>query len=179
MIQQNVDPPYQYPNVRAVIHWIKDTPLRASNLRGPGKLANCFAVESFVDEMAVLAGADPIEFRLRYLKDPRGIEVIRRVAARMGWTPRRRPQTADPGAPVLSGRGFSYVHYKHSENYVAMGMEVAVERASGRIRVTRLVCAQDCGLVVNPDCVKTRWRAASYRGSAGRSSRRSSSTGRA
>jgi CO/xanthine dehydrogenase Mo-binding subunit len=151
-----VDPPYQYPNVRAVIHWIKDTPLRASNLRGPGKLANCFAVESFVDEMAVLAGADPIEFRLRYLKDPRGIEVIRRVAARMGWTPRRRPQTADPEAPVLSGRGFSYVHYKHSENYVAMGMEVAVERASGRIRVTRLVCAQDCGLVVNPDCVRNQ-----------------------
>ena len=155
-IQQNVDPPYQYPNVRAVIHWIKDTPLRAANLRGPGKLANCFAVESFVDEMAVLAGADPIEFRLRYLKDPRGIEVIRRVAARMGWTPRRRPQTADPEAPVLSGRGFSYVHYKHSENYVAMGMEVAVERASGRIRVTRLVCAQDCGLVVNPDCVRNQ-----------------------
>jgi CO/xanthine dehydrogenase Mo-binding subunit len=156
MIQQNVDPPYQYPNVRAVIHWIKDTPLRAANLRGPGKVANCFAVESFVDEMAVLAGADPIEFRLRYLKDPRGIEVIRRVAVRMGWTPRPRPQTADPKAPVLTGRGFSYVHYKHSENYVAMGMEVAVERASGRIRVTRLVCAQDCGLVVNPDCVRNQ-----------------------
>jgi nicotinate dehydrogenase subunit B len=154
-IQQNVDPPYRYPNVRAVIHWIQDTPLRVSNLRGPGKMANSFAVESFVDEMAVLAGADPIEFRLRYLKDPRGIEVIRRVAARMRWTPRRRPQTGSE-APVRTGRGFSYVHYKHSENYVAMGMEVAVERASGRIRVTRLVCVQDCGLVINPDCVRNQ-----------------------
>jgi CO/xanthine dehydrogenase Mo-binding subunit len=156
MIQQNVDPPYQYPNVRTVIHWVKDTPLRVSNLRGPGKVANCFAVESFVDEMAVLAGADPVEFRLRYLRDPRGIEVIRRVAGRMGWTPRPRPRPADPKAPVLTGRGFSYVHYKHNENYVAMGMEVAVERATGRIRITRLACAQDCGLVVNPDCVRNQ-----------------------
>ncbi len=154
MIQQNVDPPYQFPNVRAVIHWIRDTPLRTSNLRAPGKLANCFAVESFTDEIAGLAGADPVEFRLRHLTDPRGIEVIRRAAARMGWTPRPRPRATDPQAPVLSGRGFAYVHYKHNENYVAVGVEVEVERRSGRIRVTRVVCAHDCGLVVNPDCVR-------------------------
>ena len=154
MIQQNVDPPYQFPNMRAVIHWIRDTPLRTSNLRAPGKVANCFAIESFTDEVATLVGADPVEFRLRYVQDPRGIEVIRRAAARIGWTPRPRPQTADSKASVLTGRGFAYVHYKHNENYVAVGMEVEVEREPGRIRVTRLACAHDCGLVVNPDCVR-------------------------
>ena len=154
LIHQNVDPPYQFPNMRAVIHWIRDTPLRTSNLRAPGKVANCFAVESFTDELAALVGADPVEFRLRYLKDPRGIEVIRRTASRFGWTPRPRPRTADATASVLTGRGFAYVHYKHNETYAAVGAEVEVERRSGRIRVTRLTCAQDCGLVVNPDCVR-------------------------
>ena len=156
LIHQNVDPPYQFPNMRAEIHWIKDTPLRTANLRAPGKVANCFAIESFTDELASLAGADPVEFRLRYIKDPRGIEVIRRVAARMGWTPRPRPQVVDPKAPALGGRGFAYVHYKHNETYVAVGAEVEVDRQSGRIRVTRLVCAQDCGLVVNPDGVRSQ-----------------------
>jgi CO/xanthine dehydrogenase Mo-binding subunit len=156
LIQQNVDPPYQFPNMRAVIYWVRDTPLRTSNLRAPGKVANCFAIESFTDELAGLVGADPVEFRLRLIKDPRGIEVIRRAAARFGWTPRPRPQRVGPNTPILAGRGFSYVHYKHSETYVAVGAEVEVERSSGRIRVTRLVCAQDCGLAVNPDCVRAQ-----------------------
>jgi len=156
MIQQNVDPPYQIPNMRAVIHWLRDTPLRPSNLRAPGKVANIFAIESFTDEVAAFVGADPVELRLRYLKDPRGIEVIRRAAARMGWSPRPSPQAANPAARVLTGRGFAYVHYKHNENYVAMGLEVEVERQSGRIRVTRIVCAHDCGLMVNPDCVQNQ-----------------------
>jgi len=154
LIHQNVDPPYQFPNMRAVIHWIRDTPLRTSNLRAPGKVANCFAVESFTDELAALVGADPVEFRLRYLKDPRGIEVIRRAAARFGWAPRPRARAVDSTASILTGRGFAYVHYKHNETYAAVAAEVEVERRSGRIRVTRLACAQDCGLIVNPDCVR-------------------------
>jgi CO/xanthine dehydrogenase Mo-binding subunit len=156
LIGQNVNPPYEFPNMRAVVHWLKDTPLRSSNLRSPGKVANCFAVESFTDEVAALAGANPVEFRLRYLKDPRGIEVIRRTAARMGWRPRPSPQAVNSTAPVLTGRGIAYVHYKHNENYVAVGMEVEVERRSGRIRVTRVVCAHDCGLMINPDCVQNQ-----------------------
>ena len=156
LIGQNVDPPYQFPNVRAVVHWLRDTPLRSSNLRSPGKVGNCFAVESFTDEVAAAAGADPVAFRLRYLKDPRGIEVIQRAAARMGWRPRPSPQAVNPAATVLTGRGIAFVHYKHNENYVAVGMEVEVERRSGRIRVTRVVCAHDCGLIINPDCVQNQ-----------------------
>jgi nicotinate dehydrogenase subunit B len=156
LIYQNIDPAYALPNVNAVVHWIGDAPLRTSAFRAPGKVANTFAVESFVDEIAALARVDPVEFRLRRLRNARGAEVLRRAAARMGWQPRPSPRPADPGAAVLSGRGIAFVHYKHEETMVATGMEVSVERASGRIRVTRVVCAQDCGLMVNPDCVRSQ-----------------------
>jgi CO/xanthine dehydrogenase Mo-binding subunit len=156
LIYQNVDPPYAMPNLHAVVHWIEDAPLRTSPLRAPGKIANTFAVESFTDEIAALARVDPLEFRLRRLSNPRGLEALKRVAARMGWQPRPSPKPVDRRAAVLTGRGLAYVHYKHEETIVAMGMEVAVERATGRIRVTRVVCAQDCGLMINPDCVQAQ-----------------------
>ena len=156
LIYQNIDPPYTMPNVNAVVHWIPDAPLRTSAIRAPGKIANTFAVESFVDEIAALAGIDPVAFRPRHLGNPRGAEVLRRAAARMGWQVRPSPRTADPKAPVATGRGIAYVHYKHDETLVAIGMEVEVERASGRIRVTRIVCAHDCGLMINPGCVQAQ-----------------------
>ncbi len=156
LISQNIDPPYDFPNVRGVVHWLKDAPLRPSNIRAPGKVANSFAVESFVDELAAAAGHDPLAFRIGHLKNPRGVEVLRRLGARMGWTSRPSPRPIDAGADVLTGRGAAYVHYKHNENYVAIGMEVAVERATGRVRVARVVCAHDCGLMINPDCVRSQ-----------------------
>ena len=156
LIHQNVDPPYAMPNLNAVVHWVADAPLRTSPLRAPGKIANTFAVESFTDEIAALARVDPLEFRLRRLANPRGLEVLRRVAARMGWQPRPSPGPGSRNAAVLTGRGLAYVHYKHDETIVAMGMDVTVERATGRIRVTRVVAAQDCGLMINPDCVKAQ-----------------------
>ena len=156
LIYQNIDPPYTMPNVNAVVHWIPDAPLRTSAIRAPGKIANTFAVESFVDEIAALARVDPVEFRLRRLTNPRGVEVLRRTAARLGWQPRPSPRPVDARTAVLTGRGIAYVHYKHEETLVAMGMEVAVERATGRIRVTRVVCAQDCGLMINPACVQSQ-----------------------
>jgi CO/xanthine dehydrogenase Mo-binding subunit len=155
MISQNADPPYAADNVQVLAHWLKDAPLRPAPIRSPGKPANCFAVESFTDELAAAAGLDPIEFRLRGLTDPRGIEAIRRAAALMNWQTRPSPG-ANKTATVMRGRGFAYVHYKHSESYVAMGMEVAVERGSGRIRVERVACAHDCGQVINPDGVRAQ-----------------------
>jgi CO/xanthine dehydrogenase Mo-binding subunit len=156
LIYQNIDPPYTMPNLNAVVHWVADAPLRTSPLRAPGKIANTFAVESFTDEIAALAHVDPLEFRLRRLSNPRGVEVLKRVAARMGWQARPSPRPVDRRAAVLTGRGLAYVHYKHEETIVAMGMEVAVERATGRIRVTRVVASQDCGLMINPDCVQAQ-----------------------
>ena len=156
LIYQNIDPPYAMPNLHAVVHWIADAPLRTSAIRAPGKIANTFAVESFTDEIAAFVKADPVEFRLKRLSNPRAIEVLQRTAARMRWQPRPSPRAVDANATVLTGRGIALVHYKHDETLVAMGMEVAVERATGRIRVTRVVCAHDCGLMINPDNVQAQ-----------------------
>jgi nicotinate dehydrogenase subunit B len=155
LISQNGDPPYSAENISVVAHWLKSTPVRAAPLRSPGKPANCFAVESFVDELAAAAGIDAVEFRLRGLTDPRGIEVIKRAAALMNWQARPSPRN-DTSASLARGRGFAYVHYKHNETYVAMGIEAAVERESGRIKVERVVCAHDCGQIINPDGVRAQ-----------------------
>ena len=93
--------------------------------------------------------------RLKTLGDPRGLEVIKRVADMMKWEERPSPQSPTSEA-VARGRGFAYLHYKHSEAYVAMGMEVSVERATGRIQVERVFCAQDCGLIISPDGVRSQ-----------------------
>lgn len=146
LLSQNGDPPYAVPHQEVVIHWLKDAPLRPSNFRAPGKVANCFAVESFTDMLAAVARRDPVEFRLQGLADPRGIAVIRRAAAMIGWKARPSPAPEATGA----GRGFAYIHYKHTESYVAMAMEADVDKASGAIRVRRVACAHDCGLVINP-----------------------------
>ena len=105
LIYQNVDPPYAMPNLNAVVHWIADAPLRTSPLRAPGKIANTFAVESFTDEIAALARVDPLEFRLRRLSNPRGIEVLKRVAARMGWQPRPSPRPVNHRRRCSPGAG--------------------------------------------------------------------------
>ena len=110
LISQNGDPPYAANAIQVVAHWLKDTPLRPAPLRSPGKPANCFAVESFVDELAAAAGLDPVEFRLRGLKDPRGVELIKRTAAMMNWQSRPSPK-AGQDAAVAHGRGIAYVHY--------------------------------------------------------------------
>ena len=156
LITQNADPSYTVPNVRVVAHWLKDTPLRPSNLRAPGKIANTFAVESLVDELAVAAGADPLAFRLQGLDDPRGVAVLKRVGEIMKWEPRSGPIGGAGSDVHVRGRGLAYIHYKHAENYVAMGMDVTVDRGSGAVRVERVVCAHDCGLVINPDAVKNQ-----------------------
>jgi nicotinate dehydrogenase subunit B len=137
--------------VRVVAHTRKDTPLRLSNLRAPGKIGNVFAVESFTDELAAEAGMDALEFRLRGLRDPRAIEVLQKAADMIGWE--KRPS---PNKGLSRGRGISYVHYKQAENHVAIAMQVTLERPSGRIIVERVTCAHDGGLVVNPDGLRNQ-----------------------
>lgn len=150
LISQNADPPYAAGSVEVLVHWLKDSPLRPSNIRAPGKIANVFAVEAFTDELAAKANVDPLAFRLRGISDPRGLEVLKRAAALIGWQPR------SGRARGTLGRGIAYAHYKRNETYVAMAMEVEVDRGSGAIRVRRVACAHDCGLVINPDGVKAQ-----------------------
>jgi nicotinate dehydrogenase subunit B len=148
LIFQNGAPSYEVPNVEVTVHWLADAPLRPSNLRAPGKIGNNFGVESFFDELAAAARRDPVEFRLEATKDPRGVEVLKRAAALIGWKSRPAP------GPGGIGRGIAYIHYKNSENYVAIAMEAEVDRATGGIRVHRVACAHDCGLMINPDAVR-------------------------
>ena len=156
LMSQNGDAPYVASNVRVTVHWLKGTPLRPSNLRAPGKIANVFAVESFTDELAAAAGVDPIEFRLRALTDPRAIDVIKRAAEMIGWEGRPSPNRHPINSNIVTGRGFAYARYKQAENYVALAMEVAVDRKTGKINVRRVTCAHDGGLVVNPDGLKNQ-----------------------
>jgi CO/xanthine dehydrogenase Mo-binding subunit len=153
---QNLDPPYAVPNLRVTSRAIANTPIRLSNLRAPNKIGNVFAVESFVDELAAAAGADPLAFRRKGLKDPRALEVLDRVAEMIGWKPRKSPGPQSRGSGVLTGRGIAYMRYKQAENYVAMAMEVSVDRASGKIAVRRIVCAHDCGLIMNSDGLRNQ-----------------------
>jgi CO/xanthine dehydrogenase Mo-binding subunit len=154
LISQNAGPPYAVPNVEVLVHWLKDSPLRPSNIRAPGKVANSFAVEGFTDELAAAARRDPVAFRLDGLTDPRGIEVLKRTAALMDWQARPSPRSDGSGGGSGQGRGIAYVHYKLDETYVAIGMDVEVDRSSGAIRVRRVACAHDCGLVINPDALR-------------------------
>ena len=148
LIFQNGAPAFPLANVDVTVHWLKDAPLRPSNLRAPGKIGNNFAVESFVDELAAAAQRDPLEFRMEAVKDPRGMEVLKRAAALIGWKSRPSPGKGNVG------RGIAYIHYKNNENYVAIAMEAQVDRATGSIRVQRVACAHDCGLMINPDAVR-------------------------
>jgi len=152
----NTDPPYATANLRVVAHSLKDTPLRLSNLRAPGKIANVFAVESFTDELAVAAAMDAAAFRRRALTDPRAIAVLERALAMIEWQPRPSPNPKAAVGNLHVGRGVAYMRYKQAENYVAMAMEVAVDRATGRVAVRRVTCAHDCGLIVNPDGLRNQ-----------------------
>ena len=155
-IFENGDPAYAADYVRVLAHWMRDTPLNPSNLRAPGKPANVFAVEGFTDEIAAAIRVDPLQFRTARLSDPRALEVLARASKAFGWQPRPSPNPAGLTNGLLVGRGVAYTRYKNAENYVAMFMEVAVQPDSGRIIVRRVVCAHDCGLVVNPNALRNQ-----------------------
>src|SRR5467141_2471806 len=152
-------PPYDYDAMRVVAH---DMPpiVRASWLRGVSALPNTFAHESYIDELATEAGVDPIEYRLRYLRDPRAIDLVNAVAERADWNP--RPVWKEPVAEgdVVRGRGFAYALYVHSKfpgygaAWSAWIADVAVNKATGDVSVTRVVAGQDSGLLINPEGVR-------------------------
>ena len=141
---RNAVPLYEFPRQRVVNHLIKEMPLRVSALRTLGAYANVFALESFMDELALAAGADPVVFRLAHLGDPRARAVIEAVAKKAGWQP---GQTGGDG----KGRGIAFAKYKNLATYVAVIADVEVDRASGVIRVPRAFAAADSGQIINPD----------------------------
>jgi CO/xanthine dehydrogenase Mo-binding subunit len=143
---RNGEPLYAFPAKRIHHHLIAETPVRTSSLRGLGATLNVFAIESFMDELAEEAGVDPVAYRLSVLADPRARAVVEQVARMSGWQP-----GLQGGAG--RGRGVAFARYKNIAAYAAIVAEVEVEES---VRVTRIWCAADAGLVINPDGAKNQ-----------------------
>ena len=156
-IFQNSNVPYKFANIKAVCHRLETTPFRPSWIRTPGRLQNTFANECFMDELAAAAGADPIEFRLKYLDsaDMRGVEILNRVAALAQWEKRPSPRGGQSG-DMVTGRGVSYCKYELVRTYIAVVAEVEVKRSTGDIRAKKFFVLHDCGQIINPDGVQSQ-----------------------
>ena len=152
-------PPYDYRSIRVVVN---DMPpiVRAGWLRGVSALPNTFAHESFIDELAVAAGVDPVEYRLRYLTDARASELLKATAERAGWEQRTAARKRLDENGLLHGQGVAYARYVHSTfpgfgaAWAAWVAEVVVDPQTGVVSVSRVVAGQDAGLMVNPDGVR-------------------------
>jgi len=148
-------PPYDYQNLRVVANDMAPI-LRASWLRGVSALPNSFAHESYIDELASAAGADPVEFRLRHLKDSRAIDLVNATAARAGWIAHTEPQQQPSDGDLLKGQGFAYARYVHSKfpgygsAWAAWVADVEVNRNTGEVHVSRVVVGHDAGTLINP-----------------------------
>ena len=145
---RNAIPFYRLPSVHVVHRFVPAMPVRVSALRALGAYMNVFSIESFIDELAQAAGADPVDFRLRHLDDPRARDVVSLAAARFGWASYVRA----PGR----GRGFAFARYKNLAAYVALALEVDVNREKGSVHVVRAVAAVDSGQAVNPDGIRNQ-----------------------
>jgi CO/xanthine dehydrogenase Mo-binding subunit len=145
---RNAIPLYRLPSARVVHRFVPAMPVRVSALRALGAYMNIFSIESFIDELAQAAGADPVDFRLRHLDDPRARDVVSLAAARFGWSSYARA----PGR----GRGFAFARYKNLAAYVALALEIELDRETGSVRVVRAVAAVDSGQAVNPDGIRNQ-----------------------
>jgi nicotinate dehydrogenase subunit B len=148
-IHRNADPLYSFPNRRIVKHFLPDSPLRVSNMRGLGAYGNIFALESFMDELAHAAGLDPLDFRLRNLNDDRAKAVLHAAAEKAGWSEESSLQEG-------MGQGLAFAQYKNNATYTAVIVELEVGRSSGQIQLRRVVIAADSGQIVNPDSLSSQ-----------------------
>jgi nicotinate dehydrogenase subunit B len=144
------------PAQHVTVHYVPNSFLRVSSFRSLGGSMNTFANESFMDELAAAASVDPVEYRLRYLADARERAVLMAAAEKAGWVPRISPHTGETDLPEGEGRGVAFARYENDQAIVACVAEVQVEKNTGAVRVKRMVVAQDCGLMINPDGVKNQ-----------------------
>jgi len=148
---------YAFPNVHADAYVVPAflaaaSPLRTTHLRDPEGPATTFATESFMDEVAAAAGADPIDFRLKYLEDERLRAVLTKAAEKFGWERRPSPKKPAGTSEIASGRGVALA--LRGETRVATVAEVEVNRRTGAVYVKRFVCVHDCGLIINPEALR-------------------------
>ena len=148
---------------RVLTHTIR-SPFFTGPLRSPSRLQNTFAHECFLDEVAAHVKADPVAYRLRHLSDPRLKEVVAAAAKAAGWTARPSPRPNLSKSGIARGRGIGCVVYEGDNGYIAMVAELDVNQATGQITVRRLVVAQDCGPVSNPDGMRNQLEGGALQG---------------
>ncbi|MFQ5661371.1 MAG: molybdopterin cofactor-binding domain-containing protein [Gammaproteobacteria bacterium] len=145
---RNAVPLYAFPHQRVTKHFVKQMPQRVSALRALGAYANVFAIESFMDELALVAGADPLEFRLKHLTDKRAIAVLEKLGETSGWSQFRTAGT--------QGKGLGFAQYKNHGAYCAVAVFLKIDPASGDIKLDRAIAVVDAGLIINPDGVRNQ-----------------------
>jgi len=146
---RNSVPIYAIDNMQVNKHFVTDIPIRGSSLRGLGAYGNVFAIESFMDELAISSAADPFEFRERHLQDPRALAVLSRLKDEVRWNER-------PEAATGIGWGLAFARFKNLSSYLGLVMQLEVESQTKAIRLIRATAVCDAGLVVNPDGLKAQ-----------------------
>ncbi|MGE0578683.1 molybdopterin cofactor-binding domain-containing protein, partial [Reyranella sp.] len=154
--ERNAVPIYDFANQRVVLNQLERLPVRTGTLRAIGGFLNTFAIECFMDELAHAAGIDPVELRLKHLRDQRAIAVIEAARQRSGLASRSRrdaPSGDGPGGDGSRGMGMGFARYSNEAAYAAVVVEI---EAGETIRVVRAVVAVDCGRTINPDGVSNQ-----------------------
>ena len=146
---RNANPLYALPNMDVRYHFVPEMPLRVSALRSLGAHLNIFTLESMMDELALVARADPLAFRLAHMHDPRAIAVMQEATQRFGWATR-------PRGDGRRGCGMAFARYKNIGAYCALAMEIEVERETGAITIHRVNAAVDAGQAVSPDGIRNQ-----------------------
>jgi CO/xanthine dehydrogenase Mo-binding subunit len=141
---RNGVPLYRMADAKVVSRFVPASPVRVSALRSLGGFLNVVAIESFIDELALAGGLDPVEFRLKNLDDPRAIAVIKAAADGFGWSKGRK------------GSGFAFARYKNLAAYCAVAMDAEVDPNSGKVTVGKVVAAVDAGEAVNPGGIRNQ-----------------------
>ena len=145
---RNAIPLYAFPNMHVMNNFSPTMPLQTSAMRSLGAHMNVFTIETFMDELAAAAGADPVAFRLKHMQDPRARDVIRLAAEKFGWP--RAPRKANHGV------GFAFGKYKNLMSYVAMAVEISVVPETGQVILEHAEVAVDAGQIVNPDGIRNQ-----------------------
>jgi nicotinate dehydrogenase subunit B len=146
---------------RVLVHNVV-SPFWTGPLRSPARLQNTFAHESFMDELAAKAKADPVEYRLRHLSDRRLRDMVVEVAKAFKWDARPSPRPSRTG--IATGRGIACVAYERDNGYAAMVVEAEVDQDTGRVVVKRIVVSNDCGPISNPDGLRNQLEGGALQG---------------
>ena len=152
--ERNAPTNYSFPVQRVTVHYLSDSPLRASSFRSLGGAENTFANESFMDDLAAAAQVDAVDYRLRYLVDPRAQQALKAAAQRANWETRPSPQVKD--GDLVEGRGVAFARYENDQAIVACIAYVQVNKSNGVVRVSHIFVAHDCGLIINPDGLRNQ-----------------------